>query len=131
MTEFTARPANADDAEFYYDWLKASSDINLVDLRVYEYPTCNTVVIEKEGEPILMNSFHCVLMMEALAPKPGLPPKDEARALRVLFDAVTRVAQGTHQKEIWFGCSDERVIKFAQRHGVELVTFPVMRMKLQ
>ncbi len=130
MKNITVRPAKPEDAQMYFDWLKAASEINLVDPAAYSYPTCNTVVIEKDGDPVLMNSFHLTLMMEALAPKPGLPPMDEARALKTLFDSVKKVAEASGVKEIWFGCSDERVIRFATRHGIEQVKFPMLRMKL-
>ena len=131
MQDFTVRAAEGKDTQTYVDWLQAASDINLVDKTVYSYPTCNTLVIEKSGDPVLMNSFHLVSMMEALAPKPGLPPRDEARALRALFDSVKGIAEVSAVKEVWFGCSDERVQRFAQRHGVERVNFPMFRMRIK
>lgn len=97
---------------------------------MYRYPTCTTVVIEKAGEPILMTSYHAILMVEALAPQPGLSPMNEARALKTLFDGVEKAAKDLGIKEIWFGCSDERVQKFATRHGIERVPFAVFRKKL-
>lgn len=130
MQTVTIRTAEPKDAKNYSDWLKAASTINLVDYKVYEYPAINTVVVEKNGEPILMNSFHPVLMMEALAPKPGLSPMDEARALKQLFDGIKNIAAATGVKEIWFGCSDPRMDVFVQRHGFEKVSFPVYRIKV-
>lgn len=130
MKNVTVRPAEPRDAQNYAEWLRAASDINLVDSSVYSYPTTNTVVVEKAGEPVLMNSFHLVTVMEALAPKPGLSPMDEARALKELFDGIRRVADATGVKEILFGCKDERVIKFVQKHGAEKLSFPVLRFKI-
>lgn len=120
----------------YSDWLTKASDINLVDEGVYKYPTCNTLVVEKRGQPVLVNSFHLVLMMEALAPKPGISKLTEAAALNSLFDEVKCVAEVSGVKEIWFGCKDERLRKFLisgdgkPRYGIEQVPFPMFRRRL-
>jgi hypothetical protein len=127
LRKVTIRPAEPRDADNYAAWLKAASDINLVDVGVYQYPTLQTVTVEKAGEPVLMTSYHPVLMVEALAPQPGLSPMDEARALKALFDHVEQAATDLGIREIWFGCADERVKTFATRHGIERVNFPVFR----
>lgn len=131
MKNITVRGAEPQDAKTYTDWLHAASGVNLVDPSVYSYPTCNTLVIEKNNEPILFNSFHLVTMLEALAPKPGLPPMDEARALKALFETVKGVAEVSNVKEVWFGCKDETLTKFLDgRGGFEKVPFQMFRMKI-
>lgn len=124
------RPAEPKDAANYTEWLKAASDINMVDLAVYKYPTCNTVTVEKDGEPVLMNSVHLVLVMEALAPKPGISPLTEARALKELFDGIKNLAAASGVKEIVFGCKDERLIKFIEGRDFERLNYPVFRFKI-
>lgn len=127
----SVRPAKPEDAVTYAEWLKASETINLVDRKVYEYPTCHTlVVVDKNDQPQLMNSFHAVLVMEALAPKPNLPPLQEARALNELFKKVKEAAEAAGIKEIIFGCKDERLAKFIEGRGFERLSFPVFRFKL-
>lgn len=130
MKNFSVRSAKAGDERNYADWLLASADINLMDAGVYRYPTCNTAVIEKDGQPVLMNSVHLVLVQEALAPKPGLPAMDEARALKELHYAVKALAEKSGVREVWWECKDERVINFAVRHGYELLKHPVIRWKV-
>lgn len=124
------RNVTPEDAATYAEWLQAAENINLVDRNVYEYPTTQTLVVEKEGQPQLMNSFHAVLVMEALAPKPGLTPLQEARALNELFERIKKIAHGVGVKEIMFGCKDERLAKFIEGRGFERLTFPVFRFKL-
>ena len=124
------RNANPEDAATYAGWLQEAQDINLVDRDVYNYPTCHTLVVERNGEAQLMNSFHAVLVMEALAPRPGLTPLQEARALNELFEHVKKVARGNGIKEIVFGCKDERLGKFIEGRGFERLSFPVFRYKL-
>lgn len=124
------RPAQPEDAATYAGWLQEAEDVNLVDRLVYEYPTCQTLVVERDGEPQLINSFHAVLVMEALAPKPGITPLQEARALNELFEEVKRVARAVGVKEIMFGCKDERLGKFIEGRGFERLKFPCYRFKL-
>lgn len=124
------RNAQPEDAATYAEWLQASESINLVDRDVYTYPTCQTLVVEKDEQPQLMNSFHAVLVMEALAPKPGLTPLQEARALNELFEKVKQVAKDAGIKEIMFGCKDERLGKFIEGRGFRRVTFPMFGIKL-
>lgn len=112
MKTFQGRTAEPRDADNYFNWLKAASDINLVDTKVYEYPTTNTIVVDADNTPVLMNSVHLVLQMEALAPKPGLPPKDEALALRELLKCIHNLAKNTGIAEIFFTCADPNLETF-------------------
>lgn len=87
-----------------------------------------------------MNSVHAVLVMEALAPRPGITPMQEARALDELFEKVKEVARAAGIKEVMFGCKDERLEKFLlekekknknrKKKGFERLEFPVFRVKL-
>jgi N-acetylglutamate synthase-like GNAT family acetyltransferase len=124
------RPAEDRDAETYADWLAKASDINLVDRGVYLYPTAQHLVVERNGVPQLMNSCHAVLVIEALAPRPGITPMQEARALNELFEKVKDVARAAGIKEVMFGCKDERLAKFIERRGFERLNFPVFRFKV-
>jgi hypothetical protein len=130
MKTFQGRTAEPKDAATYIEWLKAASDRNLVEWEVYSEPTCLTFTVEGDGEPVLMNSARLVLVMEALAPKPGLSPKDEARALRELYTGLRRVAQATGIKEILFQCADPTMDKFLERKGFKKINTPVYKMKV-
>jgi hypothetical protein len=130
MKTFQGRSAQPGDEQKYYDWLLAASDKNLVETAVYSEPTCNTVVVEADGEPVLMNSFRLVLVMEALAPKPGIGPKDEARALLELYANIRRVAEASGIKEVLFQCVDPTLEKFIERKGFTKITTPVFKMKV-
>lgn len=126
----TVRAAQPEDAATYAAWLAEASNVNLVDRDVYEYPTCQTLVVEREGKPKLMNSFHAVIVMEALAPEPGITPLQEARALNELFEKVKQVARDAGVKEIMFGCKDETLAKFIEGRGFRRVTFPMFGIKI-
>ena len=134
------RAATENDAYTYAEWLNKASDINLVDRKVYDYPTIQHLVVERGGEPQLMNSVHAVLVMEALAPRPDITPMQEARALDELFEKVKDMARAAGIKEVMFGCKDERLEKFLlekekknknrKKKGFERLKFPVFRVKL-
>lgn len=134
------RPAEEKDAVTCAEWLAKASDINLVDRGVYTYPTTQTLVVERDGQPQLMNSFHAVIVMEALAPRPGITPMQEARALDELFEKIKQVAREAGIREVMFGCKDERLEKFLlekekknknrKKKGFERLNFPVFRVKL-
>lgn len=124
------RPAEEKDAATYADWLAKASDINLVDRGVYSYPTAQHLVVERDGEPQLMNTLQAVLVMEALAPRPGITPMQEARALNELFEKVKEVARAAGIREIMFGCKDERLAKFIERRGFARLNFPCFRFKI-
>lgn len=126
----SVRNVQPEDAATYAAWLKEAEGINLVDRGVYKYPTCQTLVVEKDEQPQLMNSFHAVLVMEALAPRPGITPLQEARALNELFEKVKQVARDAGIKEVMFGCKDESLEKFIEGRGFEKLSFPVFRFKL-
>ena len=124
------RAAKPEDADTYVKWLQETKG-NLLDQGVYQYPTCQTLVVEKAGKPELMNSFQAVLVMEALAPRPGIYPSQEARALNELFEKIKQVARDAGIKEIMFGCADERLGKFIEGRGFERLNFPVFRFKVE
>lgn len=130
MRMASVRAARPEDAAIYEWWLREAEDINLVDRKVYEYPTCQTLVVEQNERPVLMNSFHAVLVMEALAPRPEITPLQEARALNELFEKVKQVARDAGIREVMFGCKDERLAKFIEGRGFERLSFPVFRFKL-
>jgi hypothetical protein len=126
----SVRNAQSEDAATYASWLQEAQHINLVDRGVYSYPTTQTLVVERNGETQLINSFHAVLVMEALAPKLGITPLQEARALNELFEKVKEIARAAGVKEIMFGCKDDGLGKFIEGRGFERLSFPVFRYKL-
>lgn len=130
MKKSTVRIAEAKDAQNYFDWLKASSHLNLVETEVYSEPTCNTVVVEQDESPVLMTSFRLVMCVEALAPKPELSPKDEALALREMWAGIRKIADKSGIREIVFQCADQRLHKFIEKRGFKVINTPIFKMKV-
>jgi len=74
------------------------------------------------------------MLMEALAPKPGITKLREAAALNQLFEKMKEMAASLGIKEIWFGCKDSSLDAFLMdkdhNRGFEKVNYPVYRFKL-
>lgn len=135
MKTRSLRLAKPEDAKNYAEWLNADAKINYVDPKTVMYRSALTAVVEEDGEPVLMQTAHPVLMLEALAPKPGITPKQSARAIWEIFEGFKRVAQSYGIKEIYFASSFEPLQKMVEKkshkkHGITRVTLPVFRCKL-
>ena len=131
MKKLTVRAAEPKDSETYAAWLAKDRDINLVDPLVYNYPTCNTLAVEQDGEVAAMQSFHAVLMVEALAPKPGLTAKQTARATKKLFDTIEEIARISGIREVWFASEYPPMQRMVQRHGCQEVPYKVYRKRVK
>lgn len=130
MKRTSVRIAEPKDAQNYNDWLKASSHVNLIEPEVYSEPTCITLAAEINEEPVLMTSFRLVMCVEALAPRPGLSPRDEALALREMWAGLRRVAAASGIKELVFQCADPRLQKFISKRGFKKIETDIFRMKV-
>lgn len=77
------------------------------------------------------SSDNGVLILESLAPMPGLSPRKEALALARLGKAIDSIAAQTGHSEVWFLCKDARVADLCKRHGYEEVsTLRLFRSKI-
>jgi len=101
----------------YIDWLRAAEDINLVDWKTLQYPSALHIAVEAEDEPVLITTVHPVIVIEALAPKPGVDPRTEAVALKKLYEAVRALAEQRGIAEIHFQCEDPTLAKFILGRG--------------
>ena len=131
MHNFKVRSIEPSDAQLYCDWLWADRKINLVDTDVYNYPTCISLVVDCDDEPILINSFHVIMvidknyityptiMMEALATKPGTP--HIVLALKELYRGVGNIANAFGIQEIWLQSIVEQFQEFLESHGFKAV----------
>jgi len=135
MKQIFVRFAEERDAERFDAWVKLAQEINLFDAAVMKYPTTKTLVAEipENGQPadeLLYMPYQTALMMESLAPKPGIEPINQALALREITKAMALLASQAGIKELYFGCKDERVVKFAEAHGWEVLQWKMLRMKV-
>lgn len=114
----------------YIEWLKAASDVNLVDWKTLEYPSALHLTVTAGEEPVLMTTVHPILVVEALAPKPGLTPRQEAGALLKFFEGVRNLANAKGISELWFQCEDPTLEKFILGRGFVKSSPALYKMRL-
>lgn len=125
----TVRLADAKDSEKFVEWQYATPD-NLFDSRIVDYPSLRTLAVEQDGETLTYVPFHPVIVVESLAHKPEISPKQNAVALRKAQDELEAIARGYGMAEVWWMCADESLIRFAARHGYEVVPTKVLRKRI-
>ena len=127
--KITIREATPADAEQFMEWFK-NTPLNLSDPGIAQYPLLKTLAVDKDGETITYVPFHPVFVVESLAHKPDITPRENAVALRRAQDAIDALAKQHGVSEVWWQCSDESLIEFAQRHGYEVIKTAVLKKKV-
>lgn len=129
--EFHAR---ASDRELFTKWAFDTPN-NLFDPAVTFYPTTNVLAVEKPlhgaagepagaSEPIFFAPFQAVVMLESLAPKPGLSPREMAAAVAKFHEGVVNVCRNMRIREIFFVCADDTITEFVLNHPIRLEGWP-------
>lgn len=131
MKKITARPAEQKDIKSFLEWTLASLSINLAHPDSLSAPTFTVLAADSENGPEMYMPYQLTMTLDALAPKPGISPRVEALALRELMRKAVDTCKAIGVAEINFMCADERVIKFAEAHGFEVLIHPVLRLKVK
>lgn len=124
MTKITAEllPLYAlplDEAKLFTDWVWQARKINMFDPEVLKAPRAAMVRAVNEQGPLLFVPLQPVLMLESLAPKPGLTPRQEAMSLWRVGEAVEGAAKLCGFQEVVFMTRDDRVADICAEHGFE------------
>lgn len=127
--KITIRQAEPKDGPKFVEFATNTAD-NLFDPDIVNYPSLQTLAVDKDGETISYVPFHPVIVVESLAHKPGITPRENAVGLRRAQDTIEEIAKKYGIAEIWWECADPRLIEFAQRHGYRAVTTTVLRKKV-
>jgi len=129
MKKIWIRPALKSDAPLYAEYAAANSARSLFDMNVLTYPN-TSVYVAHSGDPVMFLPVQMAAVLESLAPKPGLPRSEQARALAEIVTSVVYDASRQGVREIYFLSADAPTIEFAKRHGFEEVRHTVLRLKL-
>lgn len=130
MQPIWVRPAEPKDAGLLADWMAKARAINIFDMDIVNYPSLQ-VLCAHNSEPLLYMPLQLVVMLESLAPKPGITPREEALALRELAHAVVLLAKQHKVSEVYFLCKDQRVVDFATAHGFQQMPDHVKTLRLK
>ncbi len=129
MKQLKLRIARPEDADEMGDWLLKTPN-NLFDPAILNYPTFRAISSYGGEGNIAHLPSQQAMVLESLAVKPGTPPIAAAQAFRDLVKAMELLASSFGIREMYFICKDENVVRIAEGHGFERITFPVVRMKL-
>ena len=133
MKNIKVRLARPEDAKNYSEWLKRDAKINYVDPKTVNYRSAFTAVVEQDDKPLLMQTAHPVLMLEAIGTNPDNTAKQNALAIVEMLEAMKRVARDYGIKEIYFASGHEPLQKMAEEHpelGATAVTLQMYRVKI-
>lgn len=107
------------DQNTFVDWVWKARDINCFDKDILTYPRSIMLTADDDEGPLLYLPVQPVLMLESLAPRPGVSPRKEALALWKLGEQLEQISKSTGICEQYFLCQDDRVVDLCTRHGFE------------
>ena len=124
-----------EDWENFISWVWEARKINNFDPDVVSYPRSVMLTADKEtentSEPILYLPIQPVLMLESLAPKPGITPREEALALWRLGELLEQITKDTGLQEHYFICKDDRMADYCSKHGfTEMKGYRLLKKKI-
>ena len=103
---------------------------NGLDPDTASYPHLFTFTIEDEHGPILYVPTHPVLVIESVACRPGIEPRQYIEALLEAKRVTEQYAQQYHMREIHTSSGYRPMLKTLQRHGYEPIVGTALRKKL-
>lgn len=118
------------DAEKFVDFVLTTPK-NLFDPGIAKYPSLRTLAVDINGEPSVFIPFHPVFMVESIAHKKDISPRENVYALSKFQNTLEELAKVYGIAEIYWLCADKSLIDIAQRYDYEVVQVPVLRKKLK
>jgi len=124
------RPIRPDEADQYFSWGIENADKNEFDPAVALFPSSTTWCAYDGTGPIAYQTLQQPIMLESLAPRPGLSPVQVASSLKELTKNAITFASTKGAGEVYFLGSDEDTETFATNKIFEQLPFKIFRVKL-
>lgn len=121
----------------FLDWNLENADKSQFDPDVPLYPSSTTwcaydktgpLVFQTIQQPIMITE---PLMLESIAPRPGLHPNQVSLSLKELTQNAITIAHCKGAGEIYYLSSDPETDEFAANHIFEKLPFTVYRVRLK
>ena len=107
-----------EDISNFKTWVWRLRTLNMFEPKVLAAPRTVMCKAETEdGEALLYMPLQPVLMYDAIAPKEGLTPRQEAYSLFKINEAVEHMAKSIGYQELYFICRDDTVSDLCVRNG--------------
>ena len=131
----TFRFAEPSDAESFVKWATENAAIDfrdMADSMKVNNPTCVTLVVERDGVPILFSPFYATMTLAYLGFNPDRDdPRERLEALETMLKAMSAFATLHGVREIGtFTNTDQMVAKWALRHGFKKEERSTFRYKI-
>ena len=117
------------DRNQFTEWLEANQERNRADDNDRNAPTVLEAV-DGSSATICYMPLLQVIMLGALAPKPGVTAFEMTHALKALVQGAGMMAAAAGNRELVFWGTDEATCRVAEYVGFERVTMPLYRMRL-
>lgn len=126
------RALSEPDRDSFISWVWHMMPLNMFQKEVLTYPRTVMCKASVGEETALFVPLQSVLMYDAIAPRPGLSPKQEAMCLWRIGEQVDQLARESQHREVYFFCRDDRVADICAAHGFEEIkNVRVLRRKVQ
>src|SRR5947208_2865916 len=112
----TVQLATPADAEQFTQWL-GSTPHNGLDPSIATYPSLQTLKISMGGEPVLYVPAHVGLIIESVAARPGITPRQYIESLLVAEQATEALARHYQLSEIHTSSNYRPMQRTLARHG--------------
>jgi hypothetical protein len=95
------------------------------------YPSTLTVAVDEDDEPVLYQTLHPVLMLEAMVLRPGISTLRAARGIKELYVSMKRLAESYGMKEMYLFTPYEAEQLMLEKHNMfHKVEMPCYRCRL-
>jgi hypothetical protein len=130
MNRVYVRPIQPDEATTFFSWAVENADKSEFDPAVALFPSSSTWCAYDKTGPLAYQTLQQPIMLESLAPRPGLSPVQISLCLKEL--TKNAITQGSIKGagEIYFLGMDEDTNQFAENHIFEEVNMKIFRLKL-
>ena len=125
------RPALPEESKTFIDWSLENADKSQFDPAVAAFPSSVTWVAYDKDGPLVYQTIQQPLMLESIAPRPGVTPIQISSALKELTQNAVSQAHILGAGEILFFGSDADTDRFATNHIFEEVPMKIFRVKIR
>lgn len=130
MNRVYVRPIEPEESQQFFDWAKENEDKSQFDPAVPLFKSSTTWCAYDKTGPLAYQTFQRPLMLESLAPRPGLSPIQTSFLLKELTQMAISQAHCGGAGELYFLGTDADTDAFATNKIFEELPFRVYRVRL-
>lgn len=130
MNRVYVRPIEPGEADIFYSWAVENEDKSKFDPATPLYKSSTTWCAYDSTGPLAYQTIQRPIMLESLAPRPGLSPIQISSLLKELTKNAITFAHTTGAGEVYFLGTDDDTDQFASNKIFEQLPYKIYRVKL-